>query len=491
MVMATDDYIYENEDGGKGEYIWDITHLDEGTSYYISGVIDDGVNDEGFDCSEHRLIRDHIFPPNDFSVANGDMISEPLNVWNTHNTRPQLSWNMFTTNYIFFITVWEGNDNNGTKIFEAFNVTEFNIDIDPETGRLEYGKTYFAEIFAQSYTGGISGTATITINIINTKPAPPTVNFSPQKPTSTNALICLEPPEKLDDDGDIITYSYRWYKDDDPQEEFNDIRTIPPEKLVKGDEWTVEVIPNDGIENGLSTMSYITIWNTLPEISIENPSKSDEYYSNTKINVYGTAVDADGDTITVEWYLDIDDPNNVSKLALGTEDPIMSGGEEALSFESKFSKGKHNLTLFVRDGDVGKDFSLGVVKTISFDVVGPDPSADGGKDGEDVTTSVAIGSILAIIIVVVILILFLQMRKRKPKSEREQLYGKDQGLKPGEAYPVEDDESYFGDELDRKGVSSFDSPPPAPPQTPAPTKKEEVTGAEKPPQLPPPESKKE
>ena len=70
-----------------------------------------------------------------------------------------------------------------------------------------------------------------------------------------------------------------------------------------------------------------------------------------------------------------------------------------------------------------------------------------------------IGAVVAIIIIiVVILLLFMMLRKRKPVSEREQMYGKDMGLKPGEAYPVEDKESYFGDDLDRKGVSSLESP---------------------------------
>jgi hypothetical protein len=83
------------------------------------------------------------------------------------------------------------------------------------------------------------------------------------------------------------------------------------------------------------------------------------------------------------------------------------------------------------------------------------------------------------------------------------LYGVGKGLKPGEAYPVEEDQgdSYFGDDLDKKGVSSLATPPVAPPtppptapsapQQPAapPAPQQPAIGAKQKPQLPPAQNK--
>lgn len=486
------DYIYENKDGSKGQFIWDISHLPNATSWYIIGKIDDDVNPPEFDCSEARMTKDFIIPP-DMKLKASTEITE--DIWETHNTRPEINLYMPSANYQFHVTVYKGTNNDGIKIFEVKNITEFDVIIDPEVGILEYGETYYIEAYAISQNGGTSGIVNLTFTLVNIRPAPPTVNFSPNIPTSSESLVCLEPPEKIDSDGDTITYSYKWEKDGKAQDKFEDIRTIPPNDLKKGEEWTVIVTPFDGIETGNSREESITIMNTLPEIEIENPVKSGKkYYSNININVYGSAVDIDNDTLIVEWYLDLDmdesTKENITRLYVDEFEPIVSGGIEALNFERKFTEGKHNLTLFVMDGDVGKKFEKGIAETVRFEVGPAGKIEDEGKDdASGFTTTVAIGSILAIIVVIILLIVLLQFRKRKPKTEREKLYGKDKGLKPGEMYPVEEDEgSYFGDDLDRKGASSLESGAPPPPATPPPAKPEAVAPPEKTPQLPPPSS---
>jgi cyclophilin family peptidyl-prolyl cis-trans isomerase len=497
--IDTNGYIYENEDGNRGEFIWDVKGLPNGTSWYVIGTINDGINPLQYHCSDHRVIKDYIIPPDDFSIVDGKEIIPDR--WETHNTRPQLSWKMPTSNYIFFITVYQGSSNTGIKIFEAKNITEFNIDIDSPLGELEYGKTYFAEIYAMSFSGGYSSIVNITFTIVNNLPAAPTVNFSPKIPSSSESLVCLEPPEKFDVDGDPITYWYEWYKDtgDGPkhQSDFDGIRTIPSDELKKNEEWTVKVIPSDNIGTGPAGTASVTIWNTLPTIQIENPTKGGTYYSNIEVNVYATWDDEDDDVLTVKWFLDLDinpkEKANMTKLIVGQYDPIEFGGIEALKFEKKFSAGKHNLTLLVQDGDVGKKFEDGVVETVVFTVEAGGETLEGKEKGESLMATIAISSILIIIVIVVLIIVFLQLRKRKPKSEREQLYGKDKGLKPGEMYPVEGDEStetYFGDALDRKGVSSLEGATP-PPATPAPEKTETIAAAKQPPQLPPQPEKPE
>jgi hypothetical protein len=471
------DFIWENDDGKKGQFLWNIEHLPVGSSYYISAIIDDGINPPKFDCSKYRMARTYIPEPNNFKVQGGTEVG--TDQYETHDTRPQLTWNMLPGNYLFYITVWEGSDSTGTKLFEAKNITELDIDVDPESGRLQYGKSYYAEVYAMNYQGAFSAVTSMRFKVVNNLMTTFTLNIAPEIPTSANPLEVLEPPEKVDSDGDQISYSYKWFKDGEHQPEFDDIRTIPAEKTSKGEEWSVEATPYDGIGTGTSIRTSVIIRNTLPKIiEIGSPTSGGEYYANIEINVFATVEDVDGDTISVEWYFDLGDPDNLTVVTSGSEIPDRTGGVEALKFEKKFSSGRHNLTLLVRDGDVGKDGSLGSLAWVSFKVKPPTGTGKGEAGFLETTAGVAtLIIIIIVIIVLVILVVMFLLRKRKPKSEREKLYGKDMGLKPGEAYLAEEagSDNYFGDALDRKGVSSFEGtePPQAMPES------------EKTPELPP------
>jgi hypothetical protein len=244
------------------------------------------------------------------------------------------------------------------------------------------------------------------------------------------------------------------------------------------------VTPYDGIGVGTIGKATVVIRNSLPKISIESPTGGGKYYHNQEVNIHGKATDIDEDTLTVEWYIDLPDPENLTMTQSVPPDEM--GGAEALKFEKKFSVGRHNLTLVVKDGEEGK----ASISMVSFKV------SKGSDDEPDVeigpVTTIAVSLIVIVIIIVVILILLLTLRKRKPKSEREKLYGKDMGLKPGEAYPVEggdaSTQSYFGDELDRKGVTSLEGPSTTPDQIPT-TPQQAMPTPEKPPELPPTTSK--
>ncbi len=484
------DYIYANDDGSKGQFIWDITHLTYGVHYYIVGVIDDGFNQEVLDCSDRSLIRSILDPPYDFKVESGKSIIP--DEWETHSIKPELSWMHISNDYQFTISVWEGHNRSGRKIFEAEEISRKSIEILDEnlSTTLQYGTTYYAEVFALG-KGTRSGFKNITFTVVNNIPEVPEVIIVPSMPTSKTPLECLEPAQKVDLDGDHLTFTYRWLMNDNTQDRFEDIRTIPADVTTRGDVWTVEITPFDGIEFGPIGKTSVVIQNSLPDIDIENPTKNGEYFADKSLNIYTTQpypLDPDGDEITVKWYLDLDDPKNITKLAQGTEEDKLldSGGDEKLKFEHTFSQGTYNLTLFVQDGGIGPNGAPGIVDTIRFKVKHAED--DGEKStSQESTATIAIGIFIIIIIIVVIIAVLVILRKRKPKTERESLYGKDKGLKPGEAYEVEDDASYFGDDLDRKGVSSLESGPVSggqalPPETP---ETSAIEGTPKQPQLPP------
>ncbi len=480
--ITGEDYIYENDDGRKGQYLWNIEGLPEGSSYYITAIIYDGVTAPYFDCSDFKMARTYIDKPNNFKVTDGKETGP--NQYETHNTRPQLTWAMLPGSYLFFITVYEGTSNTGKMIFEAKNITELSIDVDPFGGdRLEYGKTYYSEIYAMNYQGAFSQIADMTFKVVNNLPSAPTTIITPSTPTSVNPLECLEPIERYDIDGDPITYSYKWYKDDVHVEKFDNIRTVPAIDTKKGEEWRVDVTPHDSIGTGTVGSATVIIRNSLPTVQIKSPTMTGKYTDTVKINIHGEATDTDGDSLTVEWYIDLAQPGNLSYAS--SIPPDKTGGIEALKFDYDFSKGRHNLTLIVRDGDIGIDSSTASLTYISFNVKKGESKEDGTVDS--VVGTIAIVIIIIVIIVVVLLLVLMTLRKRKPKTEREKLYGKDLGLKPGEAYPVEDragsSDNYFGDDLDRKGVSSFEAP--GQPEQIQTTPTQSMPRAEKPPELPP------
>ncbi|MFH1439285.1 MAG: LamG-like jellyroll fold domain-containing protein, partial [Candidatus Woesearchaeota archaeon] len=71
-----------------------------------------------------------------------------------------------------------------------------------------------------------------------------------------------------------------------------------------GDNWSVEVTPNDGIEDGLTSLSNnVTILNTAPSIAVS--LKPITAYTNDTLNVTANYTDNDGDigTVYFDWFI--------------------------------------------------------------------------------------------------------------------------------------------------------------------------------------------
>ncbi|MCK5560604.1 MAG: hypothetical protein KAJ51_08430, partial [Thermoplasmata archaeon] len=305
--------------------------------------------------------------------------------------------------------------------------------------------------------GARSEPASLQFSCVNNLPEVARIQIRPPDPSSDNAISC--DADGSDPDGDEVKLKYKWFKNGVHQPKYDDKLNVISAAIVKGDNWKVEVTPFDGFILGAPKSISVEIDNSRPTCKIQEPLPTFEIRDNKKTTVRGTYEDADGDElVSVSWYVDIDDPTNYTAMA--SEKPIRQGDGvnvlSALEFKYEFSKGTHNLTLVVFDAD-----SL-ISMTPSYDTIQIEVTR-GGKDGTQGTDlSFIIGSVAGVIIIIILLsLLMLFLKRRKPVSEREKMYGKDMGLKQGEAYPVEEEEaksdSYFGDKLDRKGVSSLDS----------------------------------
>ena len=491
------DFIYENEDGTEGEFDWNISSLAPGSVYFVAAKIDDSFNPPEYNCSSGRVLREYIDSPQNFSVV-GDLNPDP-NIWETHMLNPQLTWRMeYSGTLNYQMTVWEGSNKAGIKIFKtSVNDSTSVINKAVIRTKLDYGQTYYAELYAVSSSGARSEVVTLQFSVINRLPGTPTVVITPAIPVTSSSLSCEVISDVIDEDGDTINFSYKWYKNEDHQIKYDEKRNINPEDTAKHDIWKVEVTPMDPFGEGLVGSASVVVINSKPNCRITLPSSSAtmEYFNNEKTSVNGEASDLDNDPIVlVEWYLDLENPTNFSSI--GESGKLIKQGAdvnalEALSFNYKFPAGLHNLTLYVYDDD-SQDAGEPTLYTITFEV----KKAKDEAAGTGITTVIS-GVAIIVVVIIVILILLIFLKRRKPVSEREQMYGTDLGLKPGEAYPVESKEkkdSYFGDELDRKGVSSIESTPPSKEILPAtteqlatgkPQESPAVEGKAQQPQLPP------
>ncbi|GAG84447.1 unnamed protein product, partial [marine sediment metagenome] len=64
------------------------------------------------------------------------------------------------------------------------------------------------------------------ITISNTAPTQPTVDLAPDSPKTSDELT-VSASGSQDADGDEVSYSYKWYKDDQHQSDYDDETTIP------------------------------------------------------------------------------------------------------------------------------------------------------------------------------------------------------------------------------------------------------------------------
>ncbi|MHA2032890.1 MAG: hypothetical protein ACW99Q_26270, partial [Candidatus Kariarchaeaceae archaeon] len=155
------------------------------------------------------------------------------------------------------------------------------------------------------YSEWISST-TISIGVPpNKAPSAWYVNLTASIPVAGGSLYANYTYYDPDGDSESLT-TFRWYKNGIYQPQFDGIRNLIIVTLVKGDNWTVEVKPQDNKNDyGFWNSSLpITILNTAPVVSTaEVFPATDIYTSNTLlINYQGTDVDEDSITlISVVW----------------------------------------------------------------------------------------------------------------------------------------------------------------------------------------------
>lgn len=96
----------------------------------------------------------------------------------------------------------------------------------------------------------------------NTPPTAPKVALEPSAPTSLTGLSVRVLQAAADHDGDPVTYRYRWSREGLPYQ--LDGPMAPPRTARHREVWRVEVVPNDGEEDGAPVLLSALVGNTPP-----------------------------------------------------------------------------------------------------------------------------------------------------------------------------------------------------------------------------------
>ena len=140
----------------------------------------------------------------------------------------------------------------------------------------------------------------------NTAPTLSNLLLSPATASTTDTLVLSYTFDDVDGDTEAGS-TIQWFRNSVLETSLDGMMSIPSSQTEKGENWNVEVTPNDGTDFGtMVASSSITIGNSAPilssvSIGISNPGTTDD------LSVVNSSSDADAmDTLTYEyrWYLD-------------------------------------------------------------------------------------------------------------------------------------------------------------------------------------------
>jgi cysteine-rich repeat protein len=135
---------------------------------------------------------------------------------------------------------------------------------------------------------------------VNNAPTAPVISLAPALPVTTDDLSVSIVVPASDDDGDDVTYAYRWLKDGAVLDDLS-ADTVPAARTQKGETWTAVVLADDGEDQSLPAQASVTIGNALPTATVTfapvAPTRAAPLQAVTELQ----DADADAVTATFSW----------------------------------------------------------------------------------------------------------------------------------------------------------------------------------------------
>jgi len=134
----------------------------------------------------------------------------------------------------------------------------------------------------------------------NSPPTAPVVDVTPNTPFTSDNLVCSITTPSTDLDGDNVTYSYAWSKNDLIQPDLT-TDTVDSFNTSKEEVWKCVVTPNDGTIDGPAAEDQVTIGNSPPSIDSVIISPDPAYTSTNLTAIPLGWSDPDGDDEGYHW----------------------------------------------------------------------------------------------------------------------------------------------------------------------------------------------
>ncbi len=149
--------------------------------------------------------------------------------------------------------------------------------------------------------GTLSGAAaSASVTIANTAPEG-SATLSAESATSDQEVSVSA--SGSDVDGDLVDFDYRWQVNDLPIQDLGSV--LPAQRTHKGERWTVQISPHDGLDAGTATELSVDIINSRPSISAAK-IQPELALTATELHCQGldwSDVDDDPEAYEVRWLV--------------------------------------------------------------------------------------------------------------------------------------------------------------------------------------------
>jgi len=195
---------------------------------------------------------------------------------------------------------------NGASWQDILGATSSTLDPD------NFVKGDQIKVICTPFDGEDYGTSTEdSITISNSPPSAPVIDLTPDFPVTTDDLVCIITTPSIDPDGDPVTYTYEWYKNDILQLTYT-TNTLPASATTVGDVWKCVVTPHGS--DGPPDWDEVTIQNSPPVLAYIGPKSVNE---GTMLSFTATATDPDVPPQTLTFSLGPGAPAGASITSAG------------------------------------------------------------------------------------------------------------------------------------------------------------------------------
>jgi hypothetical protein len=184
------------------------------------------------------------------------------------------------------------------------------------------------------------------------------VDVTPDFPLTTDDLTCTVVVPSIDPDGDTVTYTYEWYKNDVLQPAYT-TNTLPASATTVGDVWKCVVTPHGS--DGPPGWDEVTIQNSPPVLAYIGPKSVNELAT---LSFTATATDPDVPPQTLTFSLGAGAPPGAS---------ITSGGAFSWTPTEAQGPSSYVIRIIVSDGSLQdyEDITVTVNEVNVAPILGP------------------------------------------------------------------------------------------------------------------------